>query len=58
MVEWLWEGGLHMTSKYYTVIPTRVLLFDSPEHAAQNISASTYLDVKFNKAKGGETCLA
>merc|ERR1719491_1409119 len=38
MAEWLWRGGSHMTSAYYTVEPTRIFLRDSPEKAHQSIN--------------------
>jgi len=48
MAEWLWKGGSHQTSKYYSLEPTRILLRDSPEKAAQSIDVTEYLGVEFS----------
>lgn len=48
LAEWIWQGGSHMSSKYYTVRPTRILLRESPDQAAQSINVEEYLGVAFS----------
>jgi len=51
MAEWLW-GGLH-TSKYYTVVPTSILIRASPEEAEVSVSVTEYLSMVFKAGSEG-----
>ena len=52
MAKWLWKGGAR-TSKYYTVVPTRILIHASPGDLAVSVGITEYLGMVF-EAEGEE----